>query len=138
MDALESAEPPDPDAIAEIDVRVWVDGPGQPATAGPGGDPREGPRDGRPAVRTGPRARATDPAGPTGERAALRPALPVLALAGDLDVSEVAHTARHLEAHAPGARAMILPQVAHMIGMEIPDELAALIVEFLAPLPRWS
>jgi hypothetical protein len=25
-----------------------------------------------------------------------------------------------------------------MIGMEAPDELAALIVEFLAPLPRWS
>ena len=63
---------------------------------------------------------------------------PVLAVAGELDASEVAQTARHLEANAPDARAVILPGVAHMIGMEVPDELAALIVEFLAPLPRWS
>ena len=35
MEALESAEPPDPDAIADIDVRVWVDGPGQPETRVP-------------------------------------------------------------------------------------------------------
>ncbi len=50
----------------------------------------------------------------------------------------MAQTARHLETAAPDARAVILPHVAHMIGMEVPDELAALIVEFLAPLPRWS
>jgi hypothetical protein len=31
----------------------------------------------------------------------------------------------------PGARL-------HVIGMERPDELARVIVEFLAPLPRWS
>jgi hypothetical protein len=33
---------------------------------------------------------------------------------------------------------VIWPHVAHMIGMEVPDELAALIVESLAPLSRWS
>ena len=33
---------------------------------------------------------------------------------------------------------MIWPDVAHMIGMEVPDRLAALILDFLAPLPRWS
>jgi 3-oxoadipate enol-lactonase len=63
---------------------------------------------------------------------------PVLAVAGDLDVSGVVQTARHLEAHAPTARAVILPAVAHMIGMELPDELAALIIGFLDPFPRWS
>jgi hypothetical protein len=31
-----------------------------------------------------------------------------------------------------------MPGVAHMIGMEAPSELATLILEFLAPLPRWS
>ena len=138
MEALESAEPPDPDAIADIDVRVWVDGPGQPETRVPA------------AIREKVRAMDApqyDPDRVHGQPIPLDPPAndrlfdlrcPVLALAGDLDVSEVAHTARHLEAHAPGARAMILPQVAHMIGMEIPGELAALIVEFLAPLPRWS
>ena len=35
MEALELAEPPDPDAIAEIDVKAWVDGPGQPAGRAP-------------------------------------------------------------------------------------------------------
>jgi pimeloyl-ACP methyl ester carboxylesterase len=63
---------------------------------------------------------------------------PVLAVAGDLDVSEVAQVARHLEANAPDARAVVWPDVAHMIGMEVPDRLATLIVDFLAPLPRWS
>jgi 3-oxoadipate enol-lactonase len=43
-----------------------------------------------------------------------------------------------VEANAPDARALIMPGVAHMIGMEAPAELAALIVDFLAPLPRWS
>jgi len=33
---------------------------------------------------------------------------------------------------------MTIPDVAHLIGMEVPDRLAALIVEFLAPSPRWS
>ena len=28
--------------------------------------------------------------------------------------------------------------VAHIVGMEQPEQLAALIVEHLAPLPRWS
>ena len=62
----------------------------------------------------------------------------MLAIVGDLDVSDVLATARHLEAEAPDARAMILPGVAHMIGMEAPEQLAERIVTFLAPLPRWS
>ena len=138
MEALEQAEPPDPDAIADIDVRVWVDGPGQPKTRVPA------------AIRE--KIRMMDapqyaPGHVTGRPISLAPPAaarladlrcPVLAVAGALDVSDIAQIARHLEANAPDARAMILPGVAHMIGMEIPDELAALIAEFLAPLPRWS
>jgi pimeloyl-ACP methyl ester carboxylesterase len=63
---------------------------------------------------------------------------PVLAVAGTLDFSHVVETARHLEADAPNARALVWPDVAHMIGMEVPDRLAGAIVEFLAPLDRWS
>ena len=138
MERLESAEPPDPDAIADIDVRLWVDGPGQ--------SPDRVPSAIREAVRSMDRPNylpghvdgqpiRLDP--PAGERLAeLR--CPVLAVAGALDASESAHTARYLEANAPNARSVILPDVAHMIGMEAPDRLAALIQEFLAPLPRWS
>ena len=82
--------------------------------------------------------RGSDPAPATGVDRLADLRCPVLAVAGDLDVSEVALTARHLEANAPDARAVVWPDVAHMIGMEVPDRLAAAILEFLAPLPRWS
>jgi pimeloyl-ACP methyl ester carboxylesterase len=138
MDRLDSADPPDPSAIADIDARVWVDGPGQPADRVPA------------AVRALVLEMDVDSFAPgreTGDRIRLQPPAaerlaelrcPVLAVAGALDVSEVAVTARHLEANAPDARAVVWPDVAHMIGMEVPDRLAASIVEFLRPLPRWS
>jgi pimeloyl-ACP methyl ester carboxylesterase len=63
---------------------------------------------------------------------------PVLAIAGGLDFSDAAQTAKRLEAAAPDARALIWPDVAHMVGMEQPDRLSAAIVEFLEPLDRWT
>jgi 3-oxoadipate enol-lactonase len=135
MEQIEAQDPVDPTAVAEIDAQVWVDGPGQPPTRVPAGlrnlvlqmdlwDPAK--PQGKP-IRLDP---------PAGERLAeLR--CPILAVAGELDVSEVAVTARHLEAHAPNARALIWPDVAHMIGMEQPARLTDAIVDFLAPLERW-
>jgi pimeloyl-ACP methyl ester carboxylesterase len=137
-EALEAADPPDVDAIVDLDLRLWVDGLGQPENRI------------RATIRD--KVRAMDAGQYAADRVSGRPIplkppadarladlrCPVLAVAGALDVSEVAQTARHLEANAPDARAVIMPGVAHMIGMEAPDELAALIVEFLAPLPRWS
>jgi 3-oxoadipate enol-lactonase len=137
-EALESAEEIDVDALVDLEMRVWLDGIGQPETRLPA------------AIRE--RFREMDaaiyaPVRVTGRPIVLEPTAgarladlrcPVLAIAGALDVSDVAQTARHLEANAPDARALIMPGVAHMIGMEAPSELAALIVDFLAPLPRWS
>jgi pimeloyl-ACP methyl ester carboxylesterase len=62
---------------------------------------------------------------------------PVLAVAGGLDTSFITAVARHLEANAPDARAVEIPDVAHMIGMERPAELASMITGFLAPLRPW-
>jgi pimeloyl-ACP methyl ester carboxylesterase len=59
-------------------------------------------------------------------------------VAGALDISDVAETARHLEVNAPNARAVLLPDVAHLIGMERPAELAGLIADFLEPLRPWG
>jgi 3-oxoadipate enol-lactonase len=138
MEALESAVPMDAAAIADVDIRLWVDGPGQPPTRVPAVI--------REAIRAwdtpyylpdhvDPRPIRLDP--PAVERLAeLR--CPALAVAGALDLSEVAQAAHLLAAKAPDARAVILPDVAHMIGMEVPDTLAELIIDFLAPLPRWS
>lgn len=136
MERLENADPVDPAAVAEIDARAWVDGPGQPATRVPA------------AIRNLVIEMDTfDPSRPQGKPRRLDPPAserlselrcPILAVAGALDMSEVAVTARHLEANAPDARALVWPDVAHMIGMEQPERMTAAIVDFLAPLPRWS
>jgi 3-oxoadipate enol-lactonase len=135
---LESADAPDADAIADLDVRVWVDGPGQ------------SPERVAPAIREAVRAMDRPlylPGRIEGKPIVLEPTAaarptdlrcPVLAVAGALDMSEVAQAARHIEAAAPNARAVILPDVAHMIGMEAPDTLNPLIVDFLRPLGTWS
>ena len=137
MDMLDSADPPDPAAIADIDIRVWVDGPGQPSDRVPARI-RDLVREMdmgsyAPGRETGGLIRLDPPA--AARLGELR--CPVLAVAGELDVSSAVAAARHLEANAPEARAIVWPDVAHMIGMEVPDRLAALIVEFLAELPRW-
>jgi 3-oxoadipate enol-lactonase len=133
---LEAAQPRDPAALAAFDVRVWVDGPGQPPDRVPAAirdlvyemdleDPERH------------QGRNQPIAPPANDRLAdLR--CPVLVVAGELDLPDVVQTARHLEANAPDARALIWPDVAHMIGMEQPDRLAAAIIEFLVPLGRWS
>lgn len=138
MDRLEGADPKDAEAIVALDTRVWVDGPGQPAGRAPAwiaAHVREaagilsepGHVFGRPIVLQPPAADRLADLG-----------CPVLAVAGGLDVSDVVETARHLQEHAPDARAVILPDVAHMIGMERPAELAALIATFLEPLRPWA
>ncbi len=72
---------------------------------------------------------------PAGSSARLT--MPVLAIAGALDVSDVAAVARHLEAEVPTARALVMPDVAHMIGLEAPDALARAILELVEPLAPW-
>lgn len=146
MEALEArleevgpaTDPAALDKLLDLEVRFWVDGPGQPTD--------------RVASSVRERVRAMDHASYVPDRVQARPIplappaadrigdlrCPVLAVAGELDALDVAQTARYLAATAPDARAVIWPDVAHMIGMEAPDRLAALVVEFLAPFPRWS
>lgn len=133
-----SAAEPDLDAIADLAVRLWVDGPGQPPERV---EPsiREAVRTmGRPLSERGRvsgRPIVLDP--PANDRLGeLR--CPVLAVAGALDVSSMVQAAHRLEAAAPNAHAVVWPDVAHMIGMEAPDRLNALITDFLAPLRPWE
>ena len=129
---VDAADPFDADALTEFEAGVWLDGPGQPS--------------GR--VDAALRAAFLDMARPLnepglvrGQRIALDPSelrCPVLAIAGALDFSEVSATAERIASAAPDARAEVWPDVAHMIGMEQPDRLAATIVTFLSPLDRWS
>ena len=134
---LESAAEPVIEAIVDLDVRVWVDGPGQPSDRVAAAI--------REAVRTMDRPLYA-PGRVKGRPIVLDPPAndrlgelrcPVLAVAGTLDVSDVIQAAQRLESAAPNARAVVWPDVAHMIGMEAPDRLNALIVDFLAPLRPW-
>jgi pimeloyl-ACP methyl ester carboxylesterase len=137
-DAIMSAAEPDLDSIADLAVRLWVDGPGQPVGRV---DPAI-----REAVRTMCRP-LSEPGRVRGRPIVLDPPAndrlgelrcPVLAVAGALDVSDIVQAAHRLEAAAPNARAVVWPDVAHMIGMEAPDRLNALIVDFLASLRPWK
>jgi pimeloyl-ACP methyl ester carboxylesterase len=135
-DALETAQ--EVEALADLEVELWVDGLGQPATRVPAGI--------REAVREMDLS-LLDPKRIMGRPIPLDPpadgrlggiGIPVLAVVGGLDVSGGAAAGRRLEAAVPGARRVVLDDVAHMVGMEAPDRLAALIVDLLKPLARWS
>ena len=135
---LEGAAEPDADAIADLDVRLWVDGPGQP--------PDRVPSTIREAVRAMDRPLYL-PGHVNGQPIPLDPpandrlgglTCPFLVVNGSLDVSYMGFAAERLVAATPNARTVTIQDVAHMVGMEVPDQLNGLIVEFLAPLQPWS
>jgi hypothetical protein len=55
-----------------------------------------------------------------------------------LHPSDLAEAANHFEGHAPDARAVVLPHVAHLTGMERRAELAPLVAGFLEPFRPWA
>lgn len=137
-DALEESGA-DPEALADLEVRIWADGIGQPEGRAPAwlrDQLREmdlpllqpGRVTGRPIPLAPP---------PANERLAdIR--VPVLAVVGALDVLGTRDAAERLAAAVPGARHVVIPDVAHMVGMEAPHELARLIVELVRPLGSWG
>lgn len=135
MEQLEEGD--DPAATAEFDVRLWVDGFGQPADRVPSAL-REAVRamDLEVAART--HVGRPIPLEPRAAERLDRLTMPVLAIAGALDVSDVAATARHLAASCPDAQAVIVPDVAHMIAMEAPAVVADLVVGLLRPLGSYA
>jgi pimeloyl-ACP methyl ester carboxylesterase len=137
-EAVDSAEPFDAEALTEFEVRVWMSGPLQPLErVSPELRARLFEMDlplNQPSHVGGRQVRLDPPA--NNRLADLR--CPVLAIAGTLDFSDCVATARHLEASAPNATAVIWDDVAHMIGMEQPERLADTIAEFVDPMRPWS
>jgi pimeloyl-ACP methyl ester carboxylesterase len=135
-EAAEAAN--DAEAMAGLEVEIWVDGIGQPPTRVPSWI-REAVREmdlpllnpdrimGRPIP--------LDP--PANDRLAeIR--VPLLAVVGALDTSDTLAAAVRLEEAVPGTRRVVLPGVAHMVGMEAPERLAGLIADLVAPLGTWA
>src|SRR4051812_16330232 len=127
----------DVEAMVDLDIRIWVDGVGQP--------PDRVPAEIRETVRTMDRPHVA-PDRVTGKPISLEPwaddrlgsiAVPTLVVVGELDTSGTRRAAERLASGAPNARLESWPGIAHMVGMEAPERLAQAIIEFLAPLPRW-
>ncbi len=57
-------------------------------------------------------------------------------IVGDADFGDVLERAEILTRRIPGARKAVLPDVAHMVNLERPDEFLRLVDDFLAGLPR--
>ncbi|HJP89999.1 MAG TPA: alpha/beta hydrolase [Candidatus Limnocylindrales bacterium] len=129
------------DLAAELDTRIWVDGWIDGAAA--------------PATRVDPEVRAAikqwdrellEPGREYGDRIKAAPAIdrldqievPTLVAIGDLDTSGTRAAAEVLAEKVDGARLVHFPKAAHIIGMEAPAELAAAMLDLLAPLPRWA
>ena len=129
------------DLAAELDTRIWVDGwvdgVNQPATRVD------------PAVRAAIKAwdrELLEPGREYGNRIKAAPAvdrlgeieIPTLVAIGDMDTSGTRAAAEVLAEGIEGARLVRFPKAAHIIGMEAPAELAAAMLDLLAPLPRWA
>jgi len=135
---IEAAETPDAEAAADLALRIWVDGAGQAE----GRVPEPIRRHVHDAV-----VASYEPGRDAGQPIPLDPLAndrlnelrcPALAVVGEYDTSFIHAVGLRLSDAAPDARAVELPGVAHMVGMEAPDRLAELIVEFLVPLRPWA
>jgi 3-oxoadipate enol-lactonase len=125
-------------AIAEFEVRLWLDGLGQPPDRVPS-DVRDRVRAMCRAIHTPGRVRGHSvPMQPLADDRLGELRCPVLTIVGGLDVSEVPSTAHRIVEGAPDASIVVLPNVAHLVGMEVPETLAEVVREFLAPLGAWA
>lgn len=138
-DAMEAAEEAgEHERVAELDVRLWVDGLREP----------EGRAD--PAVRQAVYAMALNnyttamveglqpqPLDPPAAGRLTELILPVLAVVGDLDGPATAAAANQLAMGAPNVRVAHFPDCAHLPSMEQPERFNALLRGFLDELGGW-
>jgi pimeloyl-ACP methyl ester carboxylesterase len=128
------------DLAAELDTRMWVDGWVDGVN--------------QPATRVDPAVRAAikgwdrellEPGREYGNRVKAPSAIerlgqieiPTLVAIGDYDTSGTRDAAEKLAEGVGGARLVHFPTAAHIIGMEAPAELAAAMLDLLAPIPAW-
>lgn len=117
--------------LADLGVRLWVDGPGQPADRVPS-TIRERVREmilnnSRTHTIEGKPQPLTPPA--VGRLAEIR--VPTLIVTGDLDTSHIRSAADFMEQNIRRAKKLILPRTAHMLNMERPDAFNRIVLEFL-------
>lgn len=126
----------DIDAVVELNLSVWLDRPGRsPDQAGPELRAVVGEMQRRavelqlvhPDARCG--QLVPDQAARLGEVS-----VPVLVLAGDLDLPEILGSASRFAADIPGAEAATIAAAAHLPSMEQPEAFDRIVLNFLAGL----
>lgn len=129
---LEAAK--DYDTLTEFEVRVWADGPNQPA--GRAAAPvRERLREmiannyRLHHEQTQPRVLEPPAVNRLGEIKA-----PTLVIWGDIDFSDVGAAMTLLADSVSGAQRVVFPGVAHMVNMEQPERFNAVVLDFLGKL----
>jgi pimeloyl-ACP methyl ester carboxylesterase len=132
LEQMETAwEAKDWERLVDLEVRYWVDGPGQPEGRAPAAV-REKVQAmclnnyRSQTVEPTPRPLAPPAIGRLGEIAA-----PTLVLIGDLDEPACLRIADILMQGILGARIIVFPGVAHMIPMEVPEAFNRVVLEFL-------
>lgn len=120
--------------VADLDVRVWADGPGQ--------------REGRAAKRVRDRVYAmcmenyrtqkvepkAIPLDPPAAGRLNEVRVPALVIVGDFDTFGTQASMRMLAQNVEGAKFVEFPGVAHMVNMEMPDEFNRVVMDFLKSL----
>ncbi len=122
-------------ALADLEVRQWVDGPGQPADRV---DPRIREKVRRMIVDNYTANQTEGTPVPLDPPAAGRLAeikVPTLVIAGALDGPDVLQAADKLARGVRGARKVVIPGTAHLPSMERPQEFNRIVLEFLGKLP---
>lgn len=122
----------DREALVEMELRLWTDGPGQPPD-------RVDPEMRRRMEQMGRENYAA--AQPDGQPQALQPPavgrldeirVPTLVMVGDLDVPDVIAACERIAEVTHGARKIVYPGVAHMVNLERPKEFNTAVLDFLA------
>jgi pimeloyl-ACP methyl ester carboxylesterase len=116
----------------DLSVRFWVDGPRrQPEEVDPGVRERFRALYTDVLRRSREGGRAADPLDPPAVGRLNEIAVPTLIVVGDGDVPGVLAGADLLAGTIRGARKVVLPRVAHLLNLELPEELNRLILDFL-------
>ena len=125
----------DLDGAAELNVRMWVDGPYRtPEQVNPRVRVRVREMQRHAFTIVEPEGMEERPLTPPAIARLSEVTLPVLVLVGDQDIPSKVKLAEQLEQAIPHARRVVIPGAAHMVTMEQPEVCNKLILDFLRTL----